>query len=195
MPIVIIPHLRDRELIAGSILLLHQREEFCLFLLHVLLQLGLDGLQRVGKSLRHLGMTGVDSLDFPGQARKLRQFAPMRLVIAGQDVIDQRAGCFGRRTGFPWIERVERLLYGCNVQSALADGFGQEHVAAATEVELEPPEHRGRTGQCRGDFSDGTISKRGFSRHCSGPFRSRYGASGRRRSRFPNAKSRLLRLY
>ena len=134
MPIMVVTHLRDRELTWGTVLLPHQREELCLFVAHMLLKFGLQRIEGIGEPPRRLGMTCMDSLDFPSQANELRQLTPMYLVIVAQDVVDQRAGCFGGRSGIARIERGERLLDCRNVQATLADSFGQNRVAAASEV-------------------------------------------------------------
>src|SRR5450759_4691427 len=73
MPIMVVTHLRDRELSWGTVLLPHQREELCLFVVHMLLKFGLQRIEGIGEPPRRLGMTCMDSLDFSSQANELRQ--------------------------------------------------------------------------------------------------------------------------
>ncbi len=167
MPIMIVADLRSWERTFSIRLLPHQWEERRLFSLHMLFQFDSNLFERIGKTLGRLGMAGMNGLDFPSEASELGQFASMGLMIAGHNMIDQGASCFGRSSGATRIECGKSLQDCRGVQAALADPFGQAHVAAATEVELEPSEYGRRTGQGRGDIADKAVSQRVICSHSS----------------------------
>jgi HlyD family secretion protein len=67
MPIMVVTHLRDRELTWGTVLLPHQREELCLFVAHMLLKFGLQRIEGIEAHQSVLGFKSVQSriVDLP----------------------------------------------------------------------------------------------------------------------------------
>src|SRR5690606_23351113 len=94
--VVLEPHACDRMRDGGARTHPHYRKQNRLLFLHVGFELLGQESERSSEADRRLWMADVDALDLLGEANELRQFAPMGLVVASENMIDQ----------FRWFARV-----------------------------------------------------------------------------------------
>ena len=138
----------------GVAAVLEHREQHLFFLEHVRQQLFVHGLQVVSQADGHMGVVAVHSLHAAGHADQLGQLLAVHLVVARQDVVDERAG--RRRLGHGVAALQGRQLgqHGVGIQPLVGSRLGQTHLAAAAKVQLEAPKHRRGARQLHGDLAD-----------------------------------------
>ena len=133
---------------------LEHGEEHLLFLEHVREQFVLHGFQVVGQAHGHVRVVAVHGFHAAGHADQLGQLLAVHLVIARQDVVDERAGRGSFGHGVTALQGGQLGQHGVGIQPLVGSCLGQADLAAAAEVELEPPEHRRGAGQLHRNLAD-----------------------------------------
>ena len=129
-----------------------QRKQDGLFLLHVAQQFLLHLFQQRGQTGWHVGVFAVHRFNAARHAHQFGQLHAVNLVVAADDVVDQRGGghvvspCIGPLQGGELAHHVGQIQVFVQCRLPEADE------AAAAEVQFQLPENGSRAGQAHGDL-------------------------------------------
>ena len=119
-----------------------------------------------------MGVGAVHAFHAVRHADEFGQLGAMHLVVAHQDVVDQRAGLghLGQAGGALQLRQFTQD--GLQVQPLFRHGLGQAQVATTAKVQFQATENGGGTGQLNGKLANGLACIqsrcRGFSRRHGG---------------------------
>jgi len=117
-------------------------------------QLGLDFFQQIAQACGDMGVGAVHAFHAVGHTDEFGQLGAVHLMVARQNVVDQRAGLGDLGQAGGALQLRQFAQDGRQVQPLFGHGLGQAQVATTAKIKLQAAEHCRGTWQFDGELSN-----------------------------------------